>query len=140
MIRLEQNVIRHDLRGLGHFGASRKRVRDGQIVKRLHAGVDLLCLPGLPIYATRRLTFERIARPYKYGHLSGGLWRDDAGNRVKIFYCRPLDTSTVFYPGDIIARCQNCAGDNKKMMPHVHVQVYNKDQILIDPVNEIEVN
>lgn len=133
MIRLHANIIRNDTKGSGEYKAPRG--------KRKHAGIDLLCLPRLPIYATRKLKFERFAKPYRDKPFLGGVWIDDLGMRVKIFYCEPDIEKQIFLEGDIIGYCQNIAkGYSDKMMPHIHVQVYDTDKTLIDPKEEIIIN
>ena len=132
MIELKANIVRNDTQGEGHFGASRG--------SRKHNGLDLLCLPGLPIYATDVLHFVRFARPYADKAINGGLWENPDGAKVKIFYCNPVTTVKTFFPGDIIAYCDNVARFyNNKMMPHVHVQLYNEKNEIIDPTSKIRI-
>ena len=118
--------MRNDFQGLGHYGAKRG--------SRIHRGLDLLCLPDLPIYADTDLEFVRIAKPYI--GFDGGLWRN--GNKeVKIFYCVPIRDKKRFKKGDVIAYCQNVAS-GLLMMPHIHVEIF-KDGERINPLDEIEI-
>lgn len=126
MIKLISNIIRSDTKGNGRFGMSRG--------SRKHNGVDLLCLPGLPIYATKSMKFIRVAYPYaddlKY---TGGVWQCD-DYEIKIFYCKPITTKHI-YEGDVIGHCLNIAEKySKDMMPHIHVEI-RKDGQLIDPTD-----
>jgi len=119
MITLGTNIIRFDTKGSGEFGASRIRYRDGNKYKVSHKGVDLLCLPNLPIYAEQDMEFIRIKNPYS--GMSGGLWR--CGEyEVTVFYCEPIEENVQ--RGGVIGTCQNVATKyGKEMMPHIHTEI-----------------
>lgn len=74
--------IRSDGEGDGHYGAPRGR--------RLHNGVDYICVPGQDIVAPFDMTILREAWPYKDLTLSGIAWRY-GNSEGRMFYFQPHD-------------------------------------------------
>lgn len=115
--------VRNDGAGLGYFGAPRG--------KKLHAGVDLQCVPGQVIWSPINGTIVREAYPY-VGDLkwTGCLIVGDQ-MKVKMFYMRLLPRIRRFLPYDVkvgekIGWSQDITNrypNEPNMTPHVHMEL-----------------
>ena len=125
--------VRSDGAGQGWFGAPRG--------KRLHNGVDLLCVPGQVILSPISGTIVREAYPYA-GDLkwSGCLIRGDQ-MEVKMFYMRLYHHIRKALPYSIaagipIGQAQDVTNrypNEKDMKPHVHLELRLPQ--LVDPLD-----
>ena len=117
MIKPVMGGIRIDPMGHGGFMAPRG--------DRLHRGLDLVVVPGEPVFSLCNLKFERIAKPDRSGSYSGVMLKNEL-IWIRMFYIEP-DIDLIghdLYTGKVIGRAQDISkkygGD---MIPHIHVEM-----------------
>lgn len=120
--------------GKGHFGASRGL--------RKHNGVDLLIAPNEIISSPIDGVITKFGYPYrgnfKYRYIE---ITHKSGFRVRIHYAK-LDQAHIgldIHKGNPIAIAQDIAGHyskaKKKMLNHIHVEVWNEKGVRVDPTS-----
>lgn len=127
---VENQRIRNDRQGKGHYGASRSSGT------REHKGIDIVTIPGEAIVAPENLKIVRRARPSTEGGLDGLLIELEDGRRYKLFYVAPVAYSGNYEKGKTIAIAQDMLsyyGPNSGMINHMHVEREDK----ADLTNEI---
>ena len=112
--------IRSDTVGDGHFGARRGR--------HIHAGIDLMCMPGQDVFSPITGVAERTARPYPNDSRWLGIFIVGKEYNVKMFYMFP----EVEYPrnvtrGERVGYAQDIGLKYEGCHPHVHLEVYLKN-------------
>ncbi|MBW2621539.1 MAG: peptidoglycan DD-metalloendopeptidase family protein, partial [Deltaproteobacteria bacterium] len=118
-------TIRHDSAGFGHFEARRKNP-DG--TKRKHNSLDILSIPGQPIYAPLdgEITFTK-------GYYSA-IENTGENHDARILYIRPTERiasgkgTIKVKKGDVIGYAQNLYSiyKNTKMKNHIHLELFTK--------------
>lgn len=130
--------IRNDAMGQGHFGARRRKRKDGQLVYYPHRGLDLESqFKYQPVYSPIRGEMTRIAYPY----INDKRWEgceiigsgEHLGYSIKMFYMKPLQIPMDVGKGQQIGEMQDI-GEKWKggMKAHLHVEVRKLGE-LIDP-------
>ena len=110
----------HDQHGSGHYGASRG--------KRMHRGVDFICIPGDKVIAPTKGRITRIAYPYADPHeglMYSGLVLKASDYEIKMFYFEPLKTvmRVEVEEGQHIGYSQDISLKYSMMIPHVHLEI-----------------
>lgn len=128
--------VRKDSQGDGAYGVNRSsRGSLGDILKRRHRGVDLICVPGAPIYAPiDDFTIIRRAYPYEDTRELEGLFFETSWCEGRIWYVQALDEAfgKTFKLGDVIGTAQDVRikyGDS--MRPHIHFQIDSIDPMVL---------
>ena len=116
---LNRQVVRNDPAGLGHFGAPRGN--------RTHQGLDLVAVPGTPVYSPVTGKFVRAGRPYANDNRYQLVVIHGQGKEFKLMYVEPLPTlkpgDTVRY-GKQVGTAQDIAAKyGQGMLNHIHVEV-----------------
>lgn len=126
---LNNQVIRVDAAGNGHFGAKRG--------SRKHQGVDLLVQKGDNVLAPEDGLLKRAAYPY-VGDMtySGFEFIGDSGKKYKVFYLEPkwdLIGERV-NDGDIIGTAQAISEryPQSSMKDHIHIEI-RENNLLLNP-------
>lgn len=122
-------TVRNDDLGGGHFGDSRG--------SRTHAGVDIECYKGQPVYAPFSGTITREIQAYpsttKYRGIE--IVSDSGAYKSQILYCE-LDftlLNTQVNKGQRIGTCQAISEHyDSRMQDHLHVELY-EGGVKIDP-------
>jgi|SRR5690606_17569600 len=124
-----QNIRGCDPLGCGSFGAS----RNGHI----HQGIDIVATPGQDIHSPITGKVTRIAYPYASDLSYKGLEIVNEKYKIKIFYIFPtVAIPSVVTAGQKIATAQNISAKHGAAMTnHVHIEVRNSLNKLIDPTN-----
>jgi murein DD-endopeptidase MepM/ murein hydrolase activator NlpD len=110
-------AIRSDFVGDGHFGARRG--------KRIHAGIDLICVPGQPVFSPIAGTVSRFAYPYVGEPEWKGILIRGRKYDVKMFYLSPtIEKDDEVTRGQVIGTAQDISIKYPGCTPHVHLEVY----------------
>ena len=126
--------IRNDAGGLGFYGAPRKKIVDGKLVRYKHKGVDYSMRPGEHVYMPLTGIISRHAPPYASGDYSGIEIIARRGV-FKMFY---LDLLPEFYgnmviQGTPIGVAQDISKRYGAVTPHVHFEIVSLDpEVLMD--------
>lgn len=124
---LNNQVIRVDAAGDGHFGAKRG--------SREHEGVDLLVEKGDNILAPEDGLLKRAAYPY-VGDMtySGFVFIGDSGKEYKAFYLKPVWDliGKRVKDGDVIGTAQAISEryPQSSMKDHVHIEIRENNTLL----------
>ncbi|MCI4667440.1 MAG: M23 family metallopeptidase [Bacteroidia bacterium] len=121
--------MRNDPLGQGHFGAPRG--------SRTHQGVDLVVLPGQPIYSPIAGYINRLAIPYRDDGRYSGIEILGTGAfsayAIKIFYMEAIRIGVSIRKGEQIGLAQQISTKySSRMIDHIHVE-FMKDGQLVDP-------
>lgn len=123
----QQNKIRSDSKGGGHFGASRG-TRD-------HFGLDFVVTPGEAIFSPISGQVTRYSAPYDNDARYSGLVIQNDAYLIKLFYVAPS-----VKPGTQVSRGQRIGVAQKistkygsAMIDHVHVEVWPGGKGPVDP-------
>ena len=115
---LDRHKMRNDPEGLGHFGAGRSG-------NRMHRAVDLLSVPGEPVFAPHdgiyRNSLVKASRP----DMKMVAVKTDDGHETKLMYVRGIHANgTRVVKGQVIGHALPTGELYKlpKMLPHVHVE------------------
>lgn len=126
---LDNQIIRSDSNGKGHYGASRG--------SRKHKGVDLLCTEYQDVFTPFDGTV-RTFYAYKTDKKYFGIEVKNGNTKVKIMYVTPIyKTGDYVKKGQVIAHCQDIRKKySKGMLNHIHVEkfVNNKN---VDVTNDL---
>jgi len=119
-----------DEAGSGEFGAS----RDGG--KRTHKGLDIACVPHLPVIGGVAGRISKLGYPYG----DDLTWRyveiTNKNLRHRFFYVEPADWIKVdkwVRDRDIIGMAQDISDRYSASTPHIHYEVMDEDDNYIDP-------
>lgn len=115
---LQRQAVRSDAMGNGAFGAPRGY--------HVHEGLDLVAIPGEPVFSPVGGRFVRTGRPYADDDALSLVVLEGRGYLVKLMYVKPLPD---LLPGEPVAAGQmiGTAQDVRerygaKITPHVHVE------------------
>jgi murein DD-endopeptidase MepM/ murein hydrolase activator NlpD len=134
----------HDGYGKGHYGAGRKRKKNGVEYSDTHKGIDIAVNPGKPVYSPVKGTVESVdIEPYpndprKKGMYTGVSIRTDDGALVRVLYVnRHVRAGTRVEAGTPIGTAQDLSKAypptaKGKMTNHVHVDV-KKNGVYYNP-------
>ena len=113
--------------GCGSFGASRGA--------RKHNGLDIVTTPGQIIYAPISGKVTRFPFPYAGDLTYTGIEIVNDLYKVKIFYMKAsVSIGSKVVQGQQIGVSQNIAAKySPQMTNHVHIEVYDKSNKLLDP-------
>lgn len=130
MTILRIQTIRSDASGDGHFHSNRTGHK--------HEGIDLEASQGEEIFAPYDGTVTQRVKPYRAtaGAKSAlnGFDFSGANYNTRIFYAKALSVGSSYKKGDIIARAENVKKYySSAMTNHIHVEVRNKKNELLDP-------
>lgn len=118
-----------DAGGSGHYGAPRGT--------RLHAGLDIKCIPGEAVYSPYSGFVTRIVDPYGDGEYSGlEIKVENIDSNVKIMYMSPFPglVGKTVSAGQLIGECQNISERyGPSVTPHLHVEIWKSGSYTIDP-------
>ena len=129
---LSQLQLRNDVRGAGHFGASRSN-SSGQ-----HNGIDLIATKGETVYSPIEGVMVRFSNPYASDpKFRGVLIRGTGihqGYEMKIWYMIPsIVPNQIIVQGMPIGTAQAISEKHgANMLDHLHIQVTRNGK-LIDP-------
>ena len=111
--------------GCGHFGASRG--------DRKHNGLDIVELPGDPVFCFNRGIVTKIGYPYANDLSFRYVEITDAGVRWRYFYCEPIvNVGDEVEAYTQIGTAQGLGERYPGITPHVHLEII-KDGEYIDP-------
>lgn len=127
----------HDLHGSGHFGAPRGN--------RTHKGQDYQIQPGQPFLAPFDCILVRFGFVYahdlKYRLLEvHSIDEDFPGYKAKLMYLEPAQDDYLnrqFVKFEPIGITQNIAEKYPGITPHVHLELYDQNNELLNPINYI---
>ena len=119
-------VVRSDEWGEGAFGAGRGTKK--------HDGLDLIVIPGQPIFSMIDGTVEKYEQCYLYDTRWTGIQIANAQLRVELWYMEPTRTEIkvdqFVQAGEYLGKAQDISEKYPptekiphKMTPHIHVRV-----------------
>ena len=115
-----------DVKGCGHFGASRG--------DRKHNGLDIVTIAGEPIYAPVSGKVVRHSFPYSDDLKYTGLLLENSDLKIHIWYFKPIvSAGTTVKAGDILGYAQDLTKKYKGITNHVHLEVKDQKGKLINP-------
>lgn len=117
--------------GCGNFGASRSGG------KRKHKGIDIVFAPGEIVKSPISGLVTRYPFPYDDDPNYFGIEIQNSLFTIKMFYLKAtVSIGSAVSAGSPIAKAQNItAKHGASMTNHVHIEVYNRNGVLIDPTN-----
>jgi murein DD-endopeptidase MepM/ murein hydrolase activator NlpD len=116
-----------DPKGCGYFGASRG--------DRDHAGIDIITFTGESIFSPITGKVTRHPIPYANDNRYNGIEIVNSQYKIKMFYLKPIaQIGNQVIAGQAIGTAQNLALKfGTSMTNHVHVEMYDSKNNLIDP-------
>jgi hypothetical protein len=122
------HIVRNDKWGMGDFGARRAGG------SKFHDGVDLIVVPGQPVFSMIDGTVEKYEQPYATDSRWGGIQIANDQLRVEIWYISPHRdlVGKEVKAGEVVGMAQDISqryNDPEKiqrlgnMTPHVHIRV-----------------
>lgn len=130
MINPTGGNVRYDAFGLGHFGAPREKIENGNVKRYRHRGRDYVCIPGQEVFMPFTAIPIRKKNPCEGYH--GILFRGK-GIIGTLFYVKVDDAliNTEVREGDVIGIAEDISLLYKGVIPHVHFQIDKIDPGLL---------
>ena len=120
--------IRNDPGGMGFYGAPRKKIVNGQLVRYKHKGTDYAVKPGDKVYMPLTGVISRYAKPYVSGDYSGIELIARRGV-FNMFYMELFSEllGKMVIQGTPIGIAQDISKKYDKVTPHIHFEVVSLD-------------